>query len=77
MELTVHTNYPWYYLSQECLSTSLSAHDPMYQTKALVSIASLYLEMGDTHQAIVYYDKLLDLQKELQVKHCPAICSYQ
>ena len=51
---------------QECLSTALSAHDASYQTKSLVSIASLFLELGDTHQAIIHYQKLLDLQRELQ-----------
>lgn len=37
----------------------------MYQTKALVNIATLHLEAGDTHQAIVYYRKLLCLEAEL------------
>ena len=40
----------------------------MYQTKALVSIASLFLEAGETHQAIVFYEKLLDLEQELTGK---------
>ena len=38
----------------------------MYQTKSLVSIASLCLEAGDTYQAIVYYEKLLALEQELK-----------
>ena len=54
-----------FYFFQDCLSTSLAAHDTMYQTKALVSIASLFLEAGETHQAIVFYEKLLDLEQEL------------
>ena len=37
----------------------------MYQTKALVSLASLFLETGDTYQAIMYYERLLDLEQEL------------
>ena len=37
----------------------------VYQTKALVNIATLHLESGDTHQAIVYYRKLLCLETEL------------
>ena len=53
-------------LLQECLQTALAAHDASYQTKSLVSMASLFLELGDTHQAIISYQKLLDLQQELQ-----------
>ncbi len=55
---------------QECLTTAISAHDAQYQTKALVNIASLHLESNHTHQAVVYYEKLLNLQKELQVNLC-------
>ena len=51
---------------QELLSTAQSGHDVQYQTKALVNIASLLLELGDTPKAILHYEKLLDLQKELQ-----------
>lgn len=53
-------------LLQDCLQTALAAHDASYQTKSLVSIASLFLELGDTHSAVVHYQKLLDLQHELQ-----------
>ncbi|KAK2184691.1 hypothetical protein NP493_256g01011 [Ridgeia piscesae] len=53
-------------LYQELLSTAVSAHDTYYQMKALVNVASLFLDMHDTHQAVVYYNKLLDLQHELQ-----------
>jgi hypothetical protein len=34
-------------------------------TKSLVNIATLYLENRDTHQAIVFYEKLLQLEAEL------------
>lgn len=37
----------------------------MYQTKALVNIATLHLENHDTHQAIVHYERLLHLEAEL------------
>ncbi|KAK2145781.1 hypothetical protein LSH36_658g01011, partial [Paralvinella palmiformis] len=53
-------------LYQDCLSAAQSSHDIPYQTKSLVSIASLFLELGETHQAVMYYEKLLDLQRELQ-----------
>ena len=43
----------------------MSAHDWQYQTKALVSIAAQYLDSGNTHQAIIYYEKLTDLRKEI------------
>ena len=39
-------------------------------------MASLLLEMGNTHQAIVYYEKLLALKKELQVKHTYFLCCH-
>ena len=52
-------------LYQECLSTAIATHDQVYQTKALVNIATLYLENQDTHQAIIYYEKLLHLEAEL------------
>ncbi|XP_069120674.1 tetratricopeptide repeat protein 28-like isoform X2 [Argopecten irradians] len=52
-------------LYQECLSTAIATHEQIYQTKALVNIATLYLESGDLHQAIVYYEKLLHLESEL------------
>ena len=52
-------------LYQECLSTAIATHDQVYQTKALVNIATLYLENQDTHQAIIYYEKLLHLETEL------------
>lgn len=48
------------------MSTALSTHDYQYQTKALVNIASLFLEIGDTHRAIVHYEKLLALEKEIK-----------
>lgn len=51
---------------QECLSTAIATHEQIYQTKALVNIATLYLESRDTHQAIVYYEKLLHLEAELE-----------
>ena len=51
---------------QECLSAAVSVHDWQYQTKALVNIASLYLEANNTHQAVIYYEKLLDLQREMR-----------
>ena len=51
---------------QECLSTAVATHDYQYQTKSLVNIASLFLEVGDTHRAIVHYEKLLDLEKEIR-----------
>ncbi|XP_052220078.1 tetratricopeptide repeat protein 28-like [Dreissena polymorpha] len=52
-------------LYQECLQTAIATHDQIYQTKALVNIATLYLENQDTHQAIIYYEKLLQLEAEL------------
>lgn len=52
-------------LYQECLQTAIATHDQIYQTKALVNIATLYLENRDTHQAIIYYEKLLHLEAEL------------
>ena len=36
-----------------------------YQTKSLVNIATLYLENGDTHLAIIFYERLLHLEAEL------------
>lgn len=53
-------------LYQECLSTAMATHEQIYQTKSLVNIATLYLEIKDTHQAIVYYEKLLDLEAEIR-----------
>lgn len=53
-------------LYQECLSTAIATHEQVYQTKALVNIATLYLESADVFQAIVYYEKLLHLQAEIQ-----------
>ena len=50
---------------QECLSTAIATHEQIYQTKSLVNIATLYLENRDTHQAIVFYEKLLQLEAEL------------
>ena len=52
-------------LYQDCLATAIATHDQVYQTKALVNIATLYLENQDTHQAIIYYEKLLHLEAEL------------
>lgn len=52
-------------LYQECLQTAVATHDYIYQTKALVNIATLYLENRDTHQAIVFYEKLLHLEADL------------
>lgn len=52
-------------LYQECLTVAIATHDQMYQTKALVNIATLYLECKDTFQAIIYYEKLLQLQSEI------------
>ena len=60
-----HNPFFWY-VFQDCLSAAQSSHDIPYQTKSLVSIASLFLELGETHQAVMYYEKLLDLQRELQ-----------
>ena len=34
----------------KCLKVAIATHDAQYQTKALVNIASLYLEGGDTHR---------------------------
>ncbi|KAJ8300636.1 hypothetical protein KUTeg_022155 [Tegillarca granosa] len=53
-------------LYQECLSTAIATHEQIYQTKSLVNIATLYLENGDTYQAIVHYEKLLHLEAELK-----------
>ncbi|CAH1788066.1 unnamed protein product [Owenia fusiformis] len=52
-------------LYQDCLAMSQQTHDLLYQTKTLVNIASLFLQIGDTHQAIVYYEKLAALEKDL------------
>ncbi|XP_052790745.1 tetratricopeptide repeat protein 28-like isoform X2 [Mya arenaria] len=52
-------------LYQECLQTAIATHDQIYQTKALVNIATLCLENHDTHQAIINYEKLLQLEAEL------------
>ena len=49
----------------ECLTMAVATHDQLYQTKSLVNIATLYLENGDTHLAIIYYEKLLHLKAEL------------
>ncbi|XP_048245138.1 tetratricopeptide repeat protein 28-like [Haliotis rufescens] len=56
----------------ECLSMAVATHDQLYQTKSLVNVATLYLENGDTYQAIIYYEKLLHLKAELltEVGHC-------
>lgn len=53
-------------LYQECLAIASSIHDQLYQTKALVNIATLNLIIGDYHQAIVHYEKMLDLEAELR-----------
>ncbi|KAK3087168.1 hypothetical protein FSP39_002523 [Pinctada imbricata] len=53
-------------LYQECLGTAVATHEQVYQTKSLVNIATLYLEMGNTHQALVFYEKLLHLEGELR-----------
>ncbi|KAL3871452.1 hypothetical protein ACJMK2_039449 [Sinanodonta woodiana] len=52
-------------LYEECLSMAIATHDQLYQTKALVSIATLHLENKDIHQAIIYYERLLYLEAEL------------
>ena len=52
-------------LYQDCLQTAIATHDQIYQTKALVNIATLHLENHDTHQAIMFYEKLLHLKAEL------------
>ncbi|KAK7502589.1 hypothetical protein BaRGS_00006164 [Batillaria attramentaria] len=52
-------------LYQECLTLAMATHEQVYQTKSLVNIATLHLESGDTHQAIVHYRKLLCLEAEL------------
>ncbi|XP_067661035.1 tetratricopeptide repeat protein 28-like [Haliotis asinina] len=49
----------------DCLSMAVATHDQLYQTKSLVNVATLYLENGDTYQAIIYYEKLLHLKAEL------------
>ncbi|KAK6195644.1 hypothetical protein SNE40_001029 [Patella caerulea] len=56
-----------YYM--ECYSLSLATHDALYQTKSLVNIATLYLDGGDTYQAIIFYEKLHQLERELIVEH--------
>ncbi|XP_074655351.1 uncharacterized protein LOC141908946 isoform X2 [Tubulanus polymorphus] len=50
---------------EECYKLALAAHDPQYQCKSLVSIASLYLEQNLTEQAVFYYEKLKDLESEV------------
>ncbi|XP_064648996.1 tetratricopeptide repeat protein 28-like [Lineus longissimus] len=54
-------------LYQDCLKVAVATHDGQYQTKALVNIASLFLELNDTHKSIVYYERLLDLEAEFLV----------
>ncbi|ESO98992.1 hypothetical protein LOTGIDRAFT_231307 [Lottia gigantea] len=49
----------------ECYGVSLATHDTLYETKSLVNIATLYLETGDTYQAIINYEKLHHLEAEL------------
>ncbi|KAK3780031.1 hypothetical protein RRG08_029724 [Elysia crispata] len=55
-------------LYQECLSLATATHEQTYQTKALVNMATLHLERGDTHQAIIFYEKLLHLGTELRLQ---------
>ncbi|KAL8606426.1 hypothetical protein ACOMHN_060331 [Nucella lapillus] len=52
-------------LYQECLTLAVTTHEQVYQTKALVNMATLHLEGGNTHQAIVHYTKLLCLEAEI------------
>ncbi|GFR63069.1 tetratricopeptide repeat protein 28 [Elysia marginata] len=55
-------------LYQECLALATATHEQTYQTKALVNMATLHLERGDTHQAIIFYEKLLHLGTELRLQ---------
>ncbi|KAI8771455.1 tetratricopeptide repeat protein 28 [Biomphalaria glabrata] len=52
-------------LFQETWGLALANHDHAYQTKCLVNIATLHLSNGDTHMAIIFYEKLLHLEAEL------------
>ncbi|CAL1547836.1 unnamed protein product, partial [Lymnaea stagnalis] len=52
-------------LYQECYGMAVANHEQEYQTKALVNIATLQLENGDTHLAIIFYEKLLHLETEI------------
>ncbi|GFN95683.1 tetratricopeptide repeat protein 28 [Plakobranchus ocellatus] len=55
-------------LYQECLGLAVATHEQIYQTKALVNMATLHLERGETHQAIIFYEKLLHLGIELRLQ---------
>ena len=41
------------------------AHDGEFQTKALINLSSLCLELSRAHDAIAYYKKLLDIRSDL------------
>lgn len=56
-------------LYQDCHKTAVATHDPLYQIKTLVNIATLYLEDRQTELAIIHYEKLLHLHAELVTEY--------
>lgn len=60
-------------LYELCETVALSCHDENYQSKSLIGSASIYLELGYTHKAIVAYEKLSDLERDHDPKFICAL----
>lgn len=50
---------------EECFYLGFSMDDYRLKIKSIVSISSCYLEIGDLHKAILYYQKLIDIETYL------------
>ncbi|CAD5115886.1 DgyrCDS4822 [Dimorphilus gyrociliatus] len=58
---------------EHCEAVALSCHDENYQSKSLIGSASIFLELGFTHKAIVAYEKLADLEQDHDPKFVCAL----
>lgn len=50
---------------EECFYLGFSMDDYRLKIKSIVLISSCYLEIGDLHKAILYYQKLIDIETYL------------
>nr|XP_002732922.1 PREDICTED: tetratricopeptide repeat protein 28-like [Saccoglossus kowalevskii] len=63
-EITVSKN-----TFQECLKTAMTEKDPEIESKCYVNLANIYLLENNTQQAIVYFEKLFSIGRDLKKNH--------
>lgn len=61
---------------EECLYLGYSVDDNRLKIKSIVLISSCYLEMGDLHRSILYYQKLLDIENSLLESYPNTVQTY-